>query len=983
MKVLPRLGRPSMLLATLLQCALMSSPAHADPDVYDNLRAKWIGRTSSAPALPATDPDIAMQPAASGNDGSQASLAAMNQAADRTYLWADLPLGSVSVNLNTTVDRLTALANAYNNPSSPSYQQESVRSAVLSGMDWLVANAYSATGTGYDNWWHWQIGVPLSLEAFMFSFYDQLSSTQIANYIAAIDHYMPNPVNRANMDGSPSTITEVAANLTDKCLVAILRGVLGKDGSKITQGANAFPSALAYVTSGDGFYADGSFVQHGSSPYIGNYGTVLLGDVNKVYYLLNNTDWSLAGNANYLKPYEWAMNAFRDVMYDGAVMDNQRGRMITVKGLSDHTKGRNIVGFLAELAQLLPATQAGQLKSVIKGWVQRDGTFGDSYFTPVPGNNMAIFDIELVRAIMDDSSIAAAPEPTGALLLPTVDRAMMRGPDFGISLAMFSKRTTAFEYGNGQNLRGWWTGQGMTALYNADQLQYGGNYWATINMWRLPGTTTDHTGSGTPVDWKFYSNSKPAVGGAVLNGQFATNAMEFASVNVTGSPLVGKKVWFMFGDRMVALGSSITNTNGADVETIVDNRALNGAGDNILTVNAVGNTKPATLGWTEVMPAVSWAHLAGNTSSGSDIGYVFPGLATVTGLRESRTGAWSDVQTGASTTPVTANYLSLAVDHGVNPNGAVYTYVVLPNRSAQETADFAAANPITVLERSWQAAAVRDTSQGLTGVVYWNDGAKTVNVNGSAYLTSDKKAVVTLQQQGSDLQLAVADPTQSNTGVINLEYNGAADAVVSADPAITVSQTSPTIKMAVAVNGAKGKSFQARFTLNNTQSLTPSADAYVRDGTYASSNFGTATTLTVKQDATGYARKSLLKFDLSSVTGGTITSAKLTLTPTTVGSTGITHNLYQSSSDTWTEGALTWNTAPANGNLLTSWTVPAVNTPVVIDLTSVANGALSGDKILALEVESAANYGSAGTVDYGSKENANVSYRPTLVITSH
>ncbi len=495
---------------------------------------------------------------------------------------------------------------------------------------------------------------------------------------------------------------------------------------------------------------------------------------------------------------------------------------------------------------------------------------------------------------------------------------------------------------------------------------------------RLAGTTTDHTGSGTPVAWKFYGNTKNGVGGAQLNGQFVTAAMEFAMNNGTGSPLTGKKAWFLFGDRIVAVGAGIVNSNGQGVETIVENRQLDAAGDNALTVG--GSVKPATPGWTEAMAATGWAHLAGSVA-GADIGYVFPDLPTVTGLRETRNSSWSAVSSVESTAAVSANYLSLALGHGSNPSNAAYTYILLPNRSAADTAAFAAANPISVLERSTSATAVRDSQQGLTGIVFWNDGSKTVNANGQPYLTSDRKAVVTVQQTGMDLQLAVADQTQANTGTINLELSKSAQTVLSNDPAITITQMSPTIKMAVAVNGSAGKSYSAHFTLNNTVVLAPSDDAYVRDGTYAASNFGSATTLTVKQDATSYARKSYLKFDLSSI-GGTISSAVLKLTPTSVGTvSGMSHKLYQTASDGWSQGALTWNTAPANGSLLTTFAVPAVNTAVQIDLTGTANSVLAGDKLLSLEIEPYANYGSNGSVDYGAKENSNVNYRPTLVVT--
>jgi hyaluronate lyase len=965
----------------LLAGVLAHLPVRADE--FDDLLLKWKNRAASAPALSATDSDVLAQGDAS-NATAQQYWTRMDRSASRTALWSDLPLGTDSASVTSSFTRLNALATAYATSTSPYYQNAEVLAAVIAGLDWMVANAYMAAGTGYDNWWDWQIGAPTTLSAAMATLYAALTQAQIASYIAAIDHYVPDPTLRANLDGTLSATVETGANRLDKAFVIVMRGVLGKSSAKIAAGRDAISQTLAYVTSGDGFYKDGSFVQHTHEPYVGAYGTVLISDIANLYYLLNGSTWAVT-DENYLAPYDWAMQAFRPLIYSGAMMDNNRGRAIARQYAPDHVAGRQAVAVLAELAQVLPEPQASTLKSVLKGYVQRDTSFGSSYFTPVTAGTsgatqgVGTFDIALLKGIVNDTAITAAPEPVQTHYLPASDRAVQRRDGYAYAVSLFSsKRMSAFEYGNGENYRGWWTGMGMTYLYNGDLTQYGGNYWATVDMTRLAGTTTDHSGSGEPVAWKFYGNTKNTVGGAELSGLYATVGMDFATLNVTGSSLFGKKAWFLFGDRVIALGAGITSTGGANVETVVDNRALNAAGDNALTVN--GNAKSAIPGWTEALSATSWAHLAGS-AAGADIAYVFPDQPAVTGLRETRAGSWSAVNTAGSTGTVSANYLSLALNHGTNPSGAAYSYIVLPGRTPQQAADFASANPISVLERSTTAMAVRDSEQGLVGAVFWADASKTVSAGGQPYLTSDKRAVVTVQQQGTDLQLAVADPTQVNTGTINLELNRAADAVVSQDAAITVTQLTPTIKLAVAVNGSAGASYQARFTLNNTLTLYPSADAYTRDGTYAATNYGTTTTLTVKEDATSYRRKGVLKFDLSSVSG-TITSAKLRLTPTSVGTaSAITHKLYQSASDGWTEGSITWNTLPANGSLLGSWTVPAANAVVEVDVTSAATGVMGASKLLALEIEAAANYGSAGSVDYAARENSNVSLRPVLVLT--
>jgi hyaluronate lyase len=200
---------------------------------------------------------------------------------------------------------------------------------------------------------------------------------------------------------------------------------------------------------------------------------------------------------------------------------------------------------------------------------------------------------------------------------------------------MSSSRIGNFESISTENLRGWYTADGMTYLYNSDLLQYNDGFWPTVNSYRLPGTTVDTPvraeGSGagylSPNNW---------VGGAAL-GDWGAAGMQLDAWN---SSLVAKKSWFMFDDEIVCLGAGITSTDNRTIETIVENRMLQGAGTNPLTVNGVA--QPATLGWSAVLAGTSWAHLAGNVA-GADIGYYFPQAVTVRALREARSASWDDI----------------------------------------------------------------------------------------------------------------------------------------------------------------------------------------------------------------------------------------------------------------------------------------------------------------------------------------------------
>ncbi|RZS75371.1 DUF7594 domain-containing protein [Pseudobacter ginsenosidimutans] len=136
-----------------------------------------------------------------------------------------------------------------------------------------------------------------------------------------------------------------------------------------------------------------------------------------------------------------------------------------------------------------------------------------------------------------------------------------------------------------------------------------------------------------------------------------------------------------------------------------------------------------------------------------------------------------------------------------------------------------------------------------------------------------------------------------------------------------------------------------------TFTLTPEADAYVRDGTNAAITHGTTdpTLLITKLSPSGQlnnARESYLRFDLSTVSGN-VNSATLRvygkLDLTTVPSVPVT--VYAVANTTWSESALTWNNKPATGAALDTSTVTnAAYGYITWDVTSYVQSELGASR---------------------------------------
>ncbi len=159
--------------------------------------------------------------------------------------------------------------------------------------------------------------------------------------------------------------------------------------------------------------------------------------------------------------------------------------------------------------------------------------------------------------------------------------------------------------------------------------------------------------------------------------------------------------------------------------------------------------------------------------------------------------------------------------------------------------------------------------------------------------------------------------------------------------------------------------------------LTPEADAFVRDGSFSSDNFGSDSRLIVKNDALGFKRESYLRFDLSSVQG-TITSARLEMTVENSGSPSSTDmRLRFVSDDSWSESGITWLNKP--GATTTLDTQQGNGSTMSFDVTEQAETERLGDGKLSLRFQST-NEGNF-SVSYNSREASTTGLRPRLVIT--
>jgi len=716
-----------------------------DADPFDALRVYWqnylITNAGSAAGVAAT---------------ASSYLSSMDTSPGRTYLWSYLPLGSTSANLTTSFQQLEQMALAWAMPGSSLQYNSALGAAINGGLDFMCTNYYTAASSEYGNWYDWEIGSPQALNNAAVLMYPALTPLELTNYVNAQNNFSP-----GSSHATYGWMT--GANTSDKALVAIICGILCKNGGQIASGQTNLSPVFLYVNSGDGFHPDGSFVFHTDIAYNGHYGLVLLDDIPEIVNLLQGSAWQIS-DPNLTNVYNWVSTSFEPLVYDNAMMDMVRGRIVSWSYETESQDAGSTFSAVRNIAQFAPSAVALSLTN----WV----------------NSPTI--------------------PPGQFQYPGMDRVVALRNGFAFGVSMSSSRIANYESINGGNLHGWFTGDGMTYLYlsNNVETQFSGDFWPTVDPYHLPGTTVE-TNSHANSAGEASTTGQNWVGGAQVKNTYGVAGMQLHGWNTT---LYAKKSWFMLDDEIVCLGAGITCGGPSEVDTTAEDRRLGNPITNSFTLNGVAVT-PA-VGWNSNLPSAtpSWCALGGAG------GYYFPaGNSNLQAIFLQNTGSWSQINSGDSTTVYTDNYLKLWFNHGLQPASAAYSYVILPNMNSTSVSNYARNPDIVIITNTPFVQAVKKSSLGIVAANFWTNGnnsADLISANGQA-------SVITLENSNG-VSVGVSDPTQTNTSAITVTLNRPAVGFASADAGVTVEQLSPQIIFSVNVNGAAGKTFQAAFAYTNS-----------------------------------------------------------------------------------------------------------------------------------------------------------------------
>lgn len=711
------------------------------------------------------------------------SYAKLNKNQDRTFLIEGYENMGDGVHVMRTYENIKNIAKAYATPNTKYYKNPEIKKELIEYLDWLYDNAYHEGLPENGNWWQWELGIPKHLNDIMVLLYDDVPYEKRMKYLKASQYFQPfaeysgvSP--SASYSTSPDKRVSTGGNRIDTSIISFLRGVLMEDKVQVIDGAKAVADVGEYVTTRDGFYKDGSFIQHGNVAYNGTYASVLFDGLGSVLWLATGTQFEVK-DERIDNVYESILNGYKYLFINGGINDSVSGRATSRDNSSDISRGKDLLTSLSLLSIGAGKEYQDEIKSLIKTVALEN----NSYNTIDKISNKIAKAI--IRDIINDDSIKTL-KVEGTKVYGAMDRVVSINEKGGkFVLSMHSSRIANYETMNNENVKGWYIGDGMTYVYGTDSETFT-EYWPTVDRYHLPGVTNSLRERGDKSgERRGQTTSKAWVGGS-CNGKEAFVGMDMISWNKATEM---RKSYFMTDDGAILIAASNINSKDGEVHTTIDNRIIKDGkiilnGREIKEDTVIENPQNISLNFNE-------------NYKGENIGYKVVYAPQLNLKKETRTGSWKEIG-GTLSEEISKDYFTVYINHGKNPKKSGFAYIILPMYTQEEVDDYDVSR-FEIVKLDKEAHIIKDKKSGVTGINFWKD-SPTKELGIKAYSTLS----VLLKENDEFLELWVSDPTQLANYKSVLEVDGKYEVIESSTENIqaTTSEEKIKIKIDLRNNGA-------------------------------------------------------------------------------------------------------------------------------------------------------------------------------------
>ncbi|WP_256089062.1 polysaccharide lyase 8 family protein [Staphylococcus aureus] len=724
---------------------------------YEKLKNTWLDVNYGYDKYDESNPDMKKKFEATENEAKKL-LSEMKTESGRTYLWeSSKDIDTKSADMTRTYRNIEKIAEAMNHPKTTLKNDEN-KKKLKDALEWLHKNAYGKDPdkkvadlkTNFSksapqkntnlNWWDYEIGTPKSLTNTLILLNGDISSDEKKKYTAPIKTFAPKSDEILSSVGKAEPAK--GGNLVDIAKVKLLESIIEEDKDMTKNSIDSFNKVFTYVQSNstgkerNGFYKDGSYIDHQDVPYTGAYGVVLLEGISQMMPMIKETPFKeTSQNDTILK--SWIDDGFMPLIYKGEMMDLSRGRAISRENETSHSASVTVMKSLLRLSDAMDESTKAKYKKIVKTSVKSDSSYKQNDYLS------SYSDISKMKALMEDSTLSTNDLTQQLKIYNDMDRVTYHNKDldFAFGLSMTSKNVARYESINNENLKGWHTGAGMSYLYNSDVKHYRDNFWATADMKRLAGTTT--LDNEEPKENK--NSDKTFVGGTKFDDQHASIGMEFENQDKT---LTAKKSYFILNDKIVFLGTGIKNTDSSmNPVTTIENRKANG-------YTLYTDDKQTTNSDNQETNSV----FLESTDTKKNIGYHFLNKSKINVKKESHTGKWSEINKSQKTEDKKDEYYEVTQKHSNSDNK--YGYVLYPSLSKDVFKS--KASQVTVVKQDDDFHVVKDNESVWAGVNY-SDSAKTFEISGTKVEVKAKGMFILKKKDDKTYECSFYNPESTNT----------------------------------------------------------------------------------------------------------------------------------------------------------------------------------------------------------------------------
>lgn len=647
----------------------------------------------------------------------------------------------------THLVRLSSLTSTYVSSETENYHNPEVLDKIKKALEYFCLAEFDDVGAGNSGWDDW-IAYPTVLGEILCTLIED--GVEIASNVlsSARDFYFRKWEDRENgayrfcMANNNITVTAtmwryIAAIYNEEDTLRMMFEECSKDwvtyGSGIANfedGESASPRIERQDKShylGQGIYPDGTYLAHGEMLYLRGYGNQWMNGVLPILKYAAGTEFAASQEKlqvladMILESFAWQRRGEGgDFWSIGRTLERGNG-----------TRELYVVHFINGL--LVEPTMPRRDELIeLRDKIVNDTEKSHSYVT----GNKAYWNSDYM--LHHREKYFASSKSTSNRLLRSENLGLDGNNQYymGNGLAVY---TDGREYIDAPKVWDWDRIPGLTAVQSDD------------NVPAMP-----HDAYGSNINYGYNSFH-----GVTSDGEYGFSTADYYDVY---GEVDAKKAYFFFDDEVVALGAGLKSSSSYPLYTSMNQCNLDGD----VTYSVDGEIKTLEKETKLTVENAEWIYH-------DNVGYVTPGEQTVSFANKSQTG--NGLRIGDEREEyVTKEIFSAGIEHGTNPKGGTYTYILVPGESMEYVAEYAKNPKVRILRNDTEIQAVYHPELEILQAVFRKAGE--LEFADGKKISVDRPCMIMVRKTAGGYEIVMQNPEQTYI-TVNFGINEKMEAVGS------------------------------------------------------------------------------------------------------------------------------------------------------------------------------------------------------------